>query len=1095
VRSRNLVNSSGDIDRRHSRAVNPLSLIEEELFLEALRFPPGERNEFIAVRCSSNPDLADRVRALLRGYNENSAYLETPPGPGPHGRSRATGVDLPRDHAPGDRIGNYLLIERIGEGGCGVVHLAEQQEPVRRRVAFKVIKLGLDTREFIARFEAERQALALMDHANIARVFDAGATAAGRPYFTMELIRGLPVTRYCDEHRLNTEQRLALFVSVCDGVQHAHQKGVVHRDLKPSNILVASEDGKPVPKIIDFGLAKALHGPLTDKTLSTRLHAFVGTPAYISPEQIERGDVDVDTRTDIYSLGALLYELLTGQPPFDRAVLERAGLDETRRLIREVDPPRPSVRVAVLSGEQRTKIAAQRGAEPSKLAVQLRSDLDWIVMRCLEKDRARRYATANALASDIRRYLEGEPVLARPPSRSYRVRKFIRRHRTPVVAATTVFISLVGGLVAARVSLAQEKAARARAVTAEQAEIVSRRNAELKAREARNAAAKSDQVAQFMKNLLGSVGPGVALGRDTNLLRSVLEDTIRRLDTELRDQPEVAAELRHTLGSVYYDLGDWAKAEALWHEAIDARRRVPNGDRLALALSLHRIGSMLWRMSNRVTESESMLQEALAIRRQVLGHDAFEVGSTLTALAEIVGSPRSSKQREALLREALVIQSRFPGYDDDEFAQTLQVLGRELRQDYRHTEAESYIRKAVELRRKLLGDFHPHVADALQDLAICLASATQHQEEASAIDRNQREARTLFREVLLINRRVRPTHAAYIKAFLAFVAQPVGDIRAEDRQLAPQIMAELERALGEDSPDLAVAQLAFASASQAERLAEARSGVEDARARIRRARESGRVVHAETATGMMQFILGSYYSGRPDLALPVAEELRAFDAAFSLDLQYGPPISRALGRIYFDLGRLTEAAALLERSARSGKTVASGARETIFIDFSYLGEIYRTQGRLADSRRVLEEGLGRRIATSEETDRAQAARTAVRGELGYTAMAEGRFLEAETLFRQSLLEYEQTAYSIWQRFRPRGRAVSGLGQSLAAQGKYEEAEGFIVRGFSELKEKQDLLYGDRTRPLRQAAEATVQFYRSWDKPEKVAEWEKRLAEL
>jgi serine/threonine protein kinase/WD40 repeat protein len=383
------------------------------------------------------------------------------------------------EETPGVRIGNYKLLQKLGEGGFGVVWMAEQEEPVRRRVALKVIKPGMDTAEVVARFEAERQALALMEHPNIARVFDAGATDAGRPYFVMELVRGVPITRYCDDNRMPAEARLHLFMSVCQAVQHAHQKGVIHRDLKPSNILVTLHDGVPVPKIIDFGIAKATGGArLTDKTLFTQFHAFIGTPAYTSPEQIEMSGLDVDTRSDIYSLGVLLYELLTGRQPFDADALVKSGLEAMRRTIREIDPPRPSHRLTTLTAEERTTVAQHRSTDAGKLSLLLRGDLDLIVMHCLEKSRTRRYETANGLAMDIGRYLASEPVVARPPSQTYRLQKFVRRHKLAVIAAAAIAASLVAGLVASSVLLVRERTAHAHAVVAEQAESRLRREAE-----------------------------------------------------------------------------------------------------------------------------------------------------------------------------------------------------------------------------------------------------------------------------------------------------------------------------------------------------------------------------------------------------------------------------------------------------------------------------------------------------------------------------------------------------------------------------------------------------------------------------------------
>ena len=342
-------------------------------------------------------------------------------------------------------IGPYKLIEPIGEGGMGSVWMAQQTEPVKRLVAVKLIKAGMDSRQVIARFEAERQALALMDHPNIARVLDAGTTSAGRPYFVMDLVKGVPITRYCDEHHLTPRQRLELFIPVCQAVQHAHQKGIIHRDLKPSNVLVALYDGKPVPKIIDFGVAKAAGQQLTDKTLVTGFGAIVGTLEYMSPEQAEINQLDIDTRSDIYSLGVLLYELLTGSPPFSRKELEKAGMLEMLRVIREQEPSKPSTKLSTAEGLP--TLAANRGTEPAKLTRLVRGELDWIVMKALEKDRNRRYETANGFAMDVQRYLADEPVQACPPSAAYRLRKFVRRHKGPVLAGLLILLALVAGVI------------------------------------------------------------------------------------------------------------------------------------------------------------------------------------------------------------------------------------------------------------------------------------------------------------------------------------------------------------------------------------------------------------------------------------------------------------------------------------------------------------------------------------------------------------------------------------------------------------------------------------------------------------------------
>ena len=422
---------------------------EEELFARASELRPDLRSAFLDVACAGNPETRARVEALLRADDEARSFLESPPSPD-LAQNLTQQASRLADAAVGDRIGRYKLLQKIGEGGCGIVYMAEQEEPVRRRVALKVIKLGMDTKQVIARFEAERQALALMEHPNIARVLDAGATETGRPFFVMELVRGVKLTDYCDQHNLSTTARLELFTQVCHAVQHAHQKGIIHRDIKPSNILVTLHDGKPVPKVIDFGIAKATQGRLTDATLFTAFEQFIGTPAYMSPEQAELSGLDIDTRSDIYSLGVLLYELLTGRPPFDPKTLVQAGLDEIRRIIREVDPPRPSTRLNTLTQVDRETVARQRAIGPGQLSTLLRGDLDWIVMRCLEKDRSRRYEHADALTRDVVRHLRNEPIAAHPPSVAYRLQKFARRNRSFVTGAFAVVLASAAGLLTAR---------------------------------------------------------------------------------------------------------------------------------------------------------------------------------------------------------------------------------------------------------------------------------------------------------------------------------------------------------------------------------------------------------------------------------------------------------------------------------------------------------------------------------------------------------------------------------------------------------------------------------------------------------------------
>jgi len=647
------------------------------IFMEALNYDSLElRNEYLNRACAEAPELREEFDELLTSLKEAGSLLESRPAsksfdetliPEASGPSSATS-------RPGDVIGSYKLLEEIGEGGMGTVWVAQQSRPINRKVAIKLIKAGMDSQQVLARFEAERQALAMMDHPNIARVLDGGMTEQGRPYFAMEYVKGVPLTEYCDQAKLSLKERLELFLPICNAVQHAHQKGIIHRDLKPSNILICLYDGAPVPKVIDFGLAKAMHHSLTEQSLHTAHGMMVGTPLYMSPEQAESNNLDIDTRTDIYSLGVILYELLTGSTPLEKAEIKQAVFNEVLRLIKEVEPPRPSTRLS--GSETLPSVAAQRSIEPAQLTRSITGDLDWVVMKALEKDRRRRYETANGLAEDIRRHLADEPVSASPPSTHYRMQKFFKRNRAGVIAASAVALALLLGVAGTTTGLmqanVQRRLAERRATEAEAAraaEVEQRRRAEQAGRQA--FAALESFTSDLMIRLLGS--------------RSELTDTEKRVLENALSQWEVFAESKGT------------SSEARWIRAEGAANVATIQYRLGMA-----------------PKAEINDRKAVTIREELAAefpnNERYQRGLA-TAHQNLGATLRSSGKREeagqhfrraAEIREILV--AKFP--DEPEYlerlARTCISVANSARDFGRFDESESQYKKALSIRETLL---------------------------------------------------------------------------------------------------------------------------------------------------------------------------------------------------------------------------------------------------------------------------------------------------------------------------------------------------------------------------------------------------------
>ncbi len=691
------------------------------IFEEALDARPGDRSALLDRECGGDTGLRARVEAMLRAA-EDERFLSSPTGsaPAPSSHDLQPTLDTPSSGAgdatvvlagverPGTLIGPYKLLQQIGEGGFGSVFMAEQEKPVQRKVALKIIKLGMDTRQVVARFEQERQALAMMDHPNIAKVLDAGATEAGRPFFVMELVKGDPIVEYCDKNNLSIADRLELFEQVCNAVQHAHTKGIIHRDIKPSNVLVSTQDGRPHTKVIDFGIAKATASKLTEKTLFTEHRQLIGTPEYMSPEQAE-GNLDIDTRTDVYSLGVVLYELLTGSTPFSGRDLRSAAFAEIQRMIREDEPPKPSTRLSQ-SGETLASIAAVRRTEPKRLGTIVRGELDWIVMRALEKDRQRRYETASGLASDIRRYLSGENVVAAPPSAGYRVRKFVRRNRAKVFAGSVVAGALALGIVGTSIGMMNAKREREEAERARVGEAEQRRIAESRL-------AESEATVRFLDEMLGAADP-MASGKDVTV-RQVLDQASRALGAQYADRPVVAARLHGTIGRTYLGLGTYDEAEAHARESLSILEREKGLEDPDTCRARNALGMILIKGGSH-EEAERLLKRAIADHERLFGRGDAVTVESIDVLAVLYGLQMRTDEAIPLLREVLDLRLVSPGREHPETVASMNALGVACADATMFDEAERLLAEAMEIQDRVAGRDHPLSLEIRSNLAWAL---------------------------------------------------------------------------------------------------------------------------------------------------------------------------------------------------------------------------------------------------------------------------------------------------------------------------------------------------------------------------------------
>ena len=740
----------------------------KELLHQAMQLAPEQRPRFLDEACSSDGALRDEVESLLSADDGiRSSFLQSPPLADELGADSDQFGPVATLEAGQIFAQRFQLVRRLGEGGMGQVWLAEQTSPVRRQVALKLIKAGMYDEALVQRFQSERQSLAIMDHPAIAKVFDAGTTPQGQPYFVMEYVPGLPITEYCDQKKLKIRDRLELFVQACEGVQHAHQKAIIHRDLKPANILVVEVDGKPVPRIIDFGLAKATTPQVAGESIFTQMGHFVGTPGYMSPEQADPTLQDIDTRTDVYSLGVVLYVLLTGLQPFETTRRQKQPLDELLRKLREEEPPRPSTKVST-DRDSSAATAEARGIEPRQLVSLLRGDLDWITMKALEKDRARRYGAPSELAADIRRHLNHEPVEARPASAGYRLRKYARRHR--------VAVGVVAGLVLLVAAFSVLQALQLRRITRERDRATRERD-------------RATRITDFMTGMFKVSDPGEARGSSITA-REILDKASNDMQKGLAKDPEVQAQMTQVMASTYTNLGLYPRAYELAKRALDARLSLLGPDDPKTLESMAQLGWILNRQGKYV-EAEKLERQALDGERRILGPEDPLTIETMANLAFMVQGPGDFSQGEKLARETIGVATRRLGPDSAPVLRSMGTLGTALWNQGRYAEAEQELRQLVDVERRVAGPDHPDTLKAMSNLALAIQSQGR-----------LAEGEQLYREVLAAQQRVLgPDHPFTVLTMFNLAGALFNEGRhADAEKLCRQVLTIQLRVLGPENP-------------------------------------------------------------------------------------------------------------------------------------------------------------------------------------------------------------------------------------------------------------------------------------------------------
>ncbi|MHC4425321.1 MAG: tetratricopeptide repeat protein [Planctomycetota bacterium] len=990
---------------------------------------------------------------------------------------------------PGGWIGRYKLISVLGEGGMGIVYLAEQERPIRRRVALKVIKPGMDSARVIARFEAERQALALLDHPSIAHVYDAGTTESGRPYFVMEYVEGLPITEHCDHHKLSIEHRLNLFLQVCHAINHAHHKGIIHRDIKPSNILVSTQDEQVVPKIIDFGVAKALAQPLTERTLVTEQGQLFGTPEYMSPEQADMVGEDIDTRSDIYALGVLLYVMLTGVLPFEPETLREGGIEHIRKMIRETDPKTPSTRLSKL-GEAAEKIAESRRTKIETLARRLHKELEWIPLKAMRKERTERYRSASELADDIENYLRGDPLIAGPLTAVYRFKKFVRRNRVLVAGVAAVLAVLAGGVVVSMLFAFGQARARA------------------------EAQAVSDFLQQ---DVLASADPAKAKSPDVTV-SYILDAASKNIDAKLEDQPLVEASIQHTLGKTYLNLGKYKKAKPHLERALQLRQKHLGEEHPDTAASIFKLGELYYRQG-RSDEAVPLYIKALDIRRRVLGTEHPDTLRTMYYLAKLRWEDHRSREAESLLIKVLKLQRRVLGEEHPDTLRTMYGLGyvysvyfgdqdhynkkaeellvdakkgqsRVLGEDHpdtiktigslgelysllgRHDEAEPLCVKALEVSRRVLGEEHPSTLLYMGDLA-------QLYWRWGRLDK----AEPLFVKGIELNIRVfgeDHPETRYAMAWLADMYSSQG--RHDKAELIWVKRLETARRVHGDEDigtlpsmgDLALLYKRWGRYEEAERLY--LSGLEISR-RVRGERDQDTLSLID-GLGELRWKQGRYDEAEKLLheALAHTREIWGEEHPDTLSTM------AVLGLVYHSQGRYEEAESLFVKALNTSREVLGEEHLVTALSMYGLGELHLSQGRRDEAEPLLEEVL--KIANDLLGEKHWRA-LAVMNMLAKLYMAQERYRKADSLFNETL---KARLSKLGADHPDTLESKNDLAVLYKEQGDYDRAEPLLI----EAVEGRRLKLGDKHPHTQESRKNLIDLYEACGQSEKAAQWRAKL---